>query len=103
MNDRELLEMAAKAAGYTLEDDSDVNGEWWPWCVELKDHWHPLVDDGDALRLATKLNLLIDTCGMCARPLDDSIGWVDGVGDTAEGRVRFAIVKVAAEIGRGMK
>lgn len=59
MNDRELLEMAAKAAGYTLDDDFDVNGEWWPWCVELKDHWHPLTDDGDALRLGARFGVFL--------------------------------------------
>lgn len=58
MPDRELLELAAEAAGFpdTMEDD----GGWLrvranPVCEwEL---WNPLADDGDALRLAADLDL----------------------------------------------
>jgi|SRR5690554_2087393 len=56
MNDKELLELAAKAAGYVVDSDfyrlvvRDNSGT--PIC------WNPLEDDGDALRLAAKL--LID-------------------------------------------
>ena len=51
MADRELLELAARAAGYELRylDDSSI-------LVDGR-RWHPLADDGDALRLAVKLNL----------------------------------------------
>ncbi len=55
MTDRELLEKAARAAGYTLEDEYDANGLYWPWCFEEGKRWCPLTDDGDALRLLTKL------------------------------------------------
>lgn len=63
MNDRELLEAAAKAAGleFARWDDlrecmnhpfrSDVQDSHW---------WNPLTDDGDALRLAVMLRMLID-------------------------------------------
>ena len=66
MTDRELLELAAKAAGL------NVKGEW----VDADDQfthlnigkkftnermkWNPLTDDGDALRLAVKLRLHIE-------------------------------------------
>lgn len=45
MTDRELLDLAAKAAGQDF--------------VNLLSHgkWNPLTDDGDALRLAVKLRL----------------------------------------------
>lgn len=61
MTDRELLELAAKAAGLDLE-----------WCdfwgcmaknlgvidgFDRHTCWNPLQDDGDALRLAVKLNI----------------------------------------------
>ena len=48
MTDRELLELAYKAAngGALLWDDKDVSK-----------HWNPLINDGDALRLAVKLKL----------------------------------------------
>lgn len=57
-NDRELLERAAKAAGYELQpltvggsDRLYLPGEMHPW--------NPLTDDGDALRLAVKLGISI--------------------------------------------
>ena len=60
--DRELLEAAAKAAGivgqYCAGDGVCVA------CIYVNDEldcaygWNPLTDDGDALRLAVKLNLL---------------------------------------------
>ena len=60
--DRELLELAAKAAGWH-ETKADTEG----W-ISVRSHplneweiWNPLIDDGDALRLAVKLNLLVFT------------------------------------------
>jgi hypothetical protein len=64
MNDRELLELAAKAAGYRIEwvstrlDDNftarirNENPYWFNWPA-----WNPIDDDGDALRLAVKLDI----------------------------------------------
>jgi hypothetical protein len=57
MTDRELTELAAKAAGYEVtftcldvafRRDKDYAGQW-----------SPLADDGDALRLAVKLDISI--------------------------------------------
>jgi hypothetical protein len=55
--DRELLELAAKAAGLTLADevDSYLPGSRALWIVGPGGRdavWQPLGDDGDALRLA---------------------------------------------------
>ena len=55
MTDRELLEMAAKAAG--------IAGGWDKYAkvfvpAEGRIFWNPLTDDGDALRLAVKLTLM---------------------------------------------
>lgn len=47
--DRELLKLAAKAAGV-----NSSGGYWW---TETGDAWNPLTDDGDALRLAVKLEI----------------------------------------------
>ena len=74
MSDRELLELAAKAAGLEFSDGrqlspakylarpvgSTSNDEWTGW--------NPLTDDGDALRLAVKLCISIDPRGdaVCA-------------------------------------
>jgi hypothetical protein len=52
-NDRELLELAAKAAG--IEVTPNING----WEEKYPIGWNPLTDDGDALRLAVKLGMKI--------------------------------------------
>lgn len=49
MTDMELLELAAKAAGIELT--------WQIRNDEFVYNWNPLTDDGDALRLAVKLDM----------------------------------------------
>lgn len=51
--DRELLELAAKAAGYR---EAGINK---PYTDGLLENWNPLESDGDALRLAVKLGLFM--------------------------------------------
>lgn len=61
MTDRELLECAAKAAGLDLATWHDeAECMVYPFRSELTDGhlWNPLLDDGDALRLAVKLKVL---------------------------------------------
>lgn len=66
MSDRELLELAAKAAGVEITwgkcaahaDDYDYTGICGPFIGNSG--WNPLTDDGDALRLAVKLCLIIE-------------------------------------------
>jgi hypothetical protein len=103
MTDRELLELAAKAAGYQYLWNIDsllIKG--------LEGHWNPLTDDGDALRLAVKLRMVLDTStgddihvqypfGTNYYPLCEE-GDPDPYAAT-----RRAIVRAAAEIGRDMK
>lgn len=59
MNDQELLVLAAKAAGMPKQVD-DI-GVWSAWVgsLEAGHWWDPLTDDGDALRLAVKLDLCL--------------------------------------------
>lgn len=52
MLDRELLELAAKAAGIDYRPQYDLVKTSIGW-----DTWDPLTDDGDALRLAVKHRL----------------------------------------------
>ncbi len=65
MNDRELLEMAAKAAGIEHVNYDGVDYDGGAGLVIVGEHgqhlhgWNPLKDDGDALRLAVKLQLTI--------------------------------------------
>ena len=113
MNDKELLELAAKAAG--------VKALWSPDGV-LRDctnghpaqniysapPWNPLTDDGDALRLAVKLHINIEIWNV-----DTLIGaniYLMGRGHgyfqeryttNPYAATRRAIVRAAAEIGKG--
>lgn len=95
--DKELLELAAKAAG--------IAGEYRSYYVEAynKDFfgiavkgasscsfWNPLTDDGDALRLAVKLGIWTLTYS------DDDWEYCDHDGYAA---TRRAIVRAAAAIG----
>lgn len=107
MTDKELLELAAKAAGIDLVS----------WGKPLKfavkgstpvQLWNPLTDDADALRLAVKLSLWV------------SVGSVEHILSTTEASTeqghraiephegdpytatRRAIVRAAAEIGKAM-
>lgn len=107
MSDRELLEMAAKAAGidkywhhYELNKASLLvptsEGEY-------ADEWNPLIDDGDALRLAVKLELSI-TQSVSYVVCRDSHEFreIQGVNGDRHEATRRAIVRAAAEIGRAM-
>ncbi|MFM2007587.1 MAG: hypothetical protein RLZZ09_3242 [Pseudomonadota bacterium] len=91
MTDRELLEVAARAAGIDL-----LRG---PYIT-----WNPLTDDGDALRLAVCLWITVTQFTKHVR------AEVDGQPDLHEphgpdpyAATRRAIVRAAAEIGRSMK
>ena len=105
--DRELLELAAKAAGINLEWDGDPTG-WAPMYYEGKTYhvWNPLTDDGDALRLAAKLKLGI-TFGVgvtgCVRVWRNA-DWMQGnySGDPCAA-TRRAIVRAAAQIARELE
>lgn len=109
MTDRELLELAAKAAGI-----SGVVTDSYMLINEAGKIWNPLTDDGDALRLAVKLGLLIDTHDSIY--LQEHSSYASGV-TVAFGEIfieelfdvdafaatRRAIVRAAAEIGKGME
>jgi hypothetical protein len=109
MTDRELLELAAKAAG--------IEGRWMEWHEPVYGSgivrqigamtWNPLTDDGDALRLTVKLKLDIEFYEDAHKAVLVSCK-VHGEKATmiepmnGEG-ARRAIVRTAAEIGRAMK
>lgn len=100
MTDRELLELAAKAAGYHLCERKDGAVS-----VDMVHEWNPLADDGDALRLAVKLGFLVDTHGSYVRvsfPYDEPLAY-DEKGDDPYAATRRAITRAAAEIGRMME
>lgn len=59
MTDRELLERAAKAAGMEVLWLPAAPGRRAMFWTSKTGEWNPLTDDGDALRLAVKLRLVI--------------------------------------------
>ena len=114
--DRELLEMAAKAAGYDVK--------WNEWVISRDgafksiQHekrkgmmisgkvWNPLVDDGDALRLAVKLGIRISQqlsyCAtFCQHGNKSTLGmtWTEQYGADPNAATRRAIVRAAAAMG----
>jgi len=67
MTDKELLELSAKAAGLNLDWDSYTAMNLHRPMASLGDtnwfQWNPLTDDGDALRLAVKLEQFMTVAG----------------------------------------
>ena len=101
--DRELLEMAARAAEIELPNPTlrvtHMRG------VAPK-AWNPLTDDGDALRLAVKLNITVSNSEAQKHACASSIK-VSGIClNTHQGdpyaATRRAIVRAAAAIGEAM-
>jgi hypothetical protein len=90
MTDRELLEAAAKAAGIELTGDDQA-----AWLNRSSYGWNPLTDDGDAFRLAVKLNLW--------EAVRDGYQHADSLDGDPQAATRRAITRAAAEIGRTMK
>jgi len=105
MEDRELLELAAKAAG--VEFEKDCKSKWGLWLVYRDDpgeyarrYWNPLADDGDALRLVVKLQLEL-TAFRDHVTAFHATGWCDELnGGDPGAAARRAIVRAASEIGR---
>ncbi|HHM5244328.1 TPA: hypothetical protein ACRM7M_001963 [Pseudomonas aeruginosa] len=100
MNDRELLELAARAAGYQFSYPYHsisiplILAETGRWR-----QWDPRHDDGDALRLAVLLNLEIHSPKsnptVMFRTAENYVFYQDTC-------IRLAIVRAAAEIGKSM-
>lgn len=99
--DRELLELAAKAAGYVPATQDSGS----PFVIFEEDDardWNPLNDVTDRYRLARHLGLCINftECTVWKRLPDHSLVqeyWGGDCGDEAH-----AIVRAAAEIGKAM-
>jgi len=132
MSDRELLELAAKAAGYKKIEYHNLKGSMLDfrygrdeaiWNDE--EYWNPLVDDAEAFQLAVKLQL--DVCPYVYFNERCQLPAVSKLRKTADGSwleekvsvfpeysesfvehdpyaaTRRAIVKAAAEIGKGVR
>jgi len=104
VQERELLELAAKAHGRITFDKTGLADVFLDQDRNLSS-WDPLTDDGDALRLAVKLDISVDIDRVDAvtyvnfgyfaeRNLDEPHG------NDPYAATRRAIVRAAAEIGR---
>lgn len=109
MNDQELLELAAKAAGIEYTGDGYARATLSVEHGHYENYpWNPLTDDGDALRLAVKLemNVYSGYRKMIAELLSDgdepNIHCSEAIGSDPCDATRLAIVRAAAEIGRAM-
>ena len=106
MSDRELLEMAAKAAGVLASPDGEYGWRGLKLANGPNHYWNPLADDGDALRLAVKIGisktLLLEVgCGGvdCEFQRGTAQAFYSHDGDPYAA-TRRAIVRAAAEIGK---
>ena len=107
--DHELLKLAAKAAKYDYEIRKEAN----PYSMRFehnfylrnKIYWNPLEDDGDALRMAVKLGLFVNVWLEAKQVyVDFAVSKKDVLepfGNDPYAATRRAIVRAAAEIGRG--
>jgi len=109
-DDKELLELAARAAGMDylvwtpgvsplVPGEKRINGQMV---------WNPIHDDGDALRLAIVCNMTICTDGIATVSACSGYGHdkamvtqaVSECGGNKNAATRRAIVRTAAKIGR---
>lgn len=90
--DIEMLKLAAKAICYTLVFNKADAPQLWK-DGEYVCFWNPLTDDGDALRLAVKLRI----------PVETDICFAEVPYEKQCEVTRCAIVRAAAEIGRQMQ
>lgn len=117
MNDKELLELAAKAAGIKCDEHGPYTNDPAIHCefekayemLEVRKDWNPLENDAEAFRLMVRLGLLVSVRHESPRkkatvevvtpyPCDDISVPFSGDGIEA---TRRAITRAAAE--RGMK
>jgi hypothetical protein len=103
LNDKELLELAAKAAGYVEWDWLATDGNLNVYDKKGRQGaWNPLTDDGDALRLAVKLEQCVTIEGHGRTVAISVTGFeCEEINrDNPYAATRRAIVRAAAEIGK---
>ena len=99
--DRELLDAAAKIAGFDLEWDGPPE-MWAPMYYRGKTYhqWNPLTDDGDAFRLAVALRMCVESWGSGASAVvtvnNRALVAEPHYGDEPGRATRRAIVRAAA-------
>lgn len=112
MSDREMLELAAKAAGLNLQDWRFVDNLCYTGLVlyfneeTTINRWNPLEDDGDCARMECALELGINISDFNVTVTGKGGVYVDEYykhhyGDKDKAR-RYASTRLAAEIGKAM-
>lgn len=122
MDDRDLLELAARAAGIRYDKEASkphpTSGAFFGLWLQIdgepyegqRRRWNPLTDDADAFRLAVKLAIDIEwrpdgrvaayrhanANGYCFTAFESSR-------EDRSAATRRAIVRAAAEIGKAMQ
>lgn len=111
MEDKELLELAAKGAGYSVRYVSDGKGGGCFYMEPSQLLWNPLIDDGDALRALAVMPSLWSLKLMFGTPsIVMDVAWGTGKGIVVSQRssqyedrataIRRAIVMALAEIAQ---
>lgn len=112
MDNREMLELAAKAVGYEYEyTDHTGRGEFEQHQIRNEQgclvDWNPLEDDGDCARMESKLSIDVEwgmyaafVClGLASKSFCEL--YANHKGDKDKAR-RYASTRLAAEIGKDM-
>ncbi|WP_110194076.1 hypothetical protein [Pseudomonas aeruginosa] len=104
MNDRELLELAARAAGYQFSYSyRSLSSPAVPVILAETGRWRkwdPRHDDGDALSLAVDAGILDGNAFSVWLNYRNGAMAIEGLG--AREATRLAFVRAAAEIGKSM-
>jgi hypothetical protein len=104
MNDRELIDNAARAAGIVLAHGRNVT-DVHPSSVHYltAPYWEPLTDDGDAIRLAVSLELDLNLGQLGTLVyMKRGVKNIEELSEDCMAAFRRAIVRAAAAIGAAM-
>ena len=108
MTDREMIDLAAKAAGITLEYRHGSDAYYYDDPDTGREEWNPILNDGQSLRLAVKCGISIYAgtyragCDVVPQEDEGNIVTNENYDDDPYAATRKAITRAAAEIGKAM-
>ncbi len=103
MDGKEMLELAAKAAGISVKWVRNSGCFYYDNPETGHEVFDPLADDGDALRLVVKLRMSVRNTEIRSSVLTEFGGVSEPHKGDPYAATRRAIVRAAAEIGRNME
>jgi hypothetical protein len=103
MTDKELLELAAKAAGIEYDFCRPELGGCQIRKPFVSGFWNPLTDDGDALRLAVWLGIRFEKTDTFAVAWGAEKQFTEPLTNDPYAATRRCITIAAAQIGKDMK